>query len=239
METVERKIEDLIPAEYNPRQMTEKQNEDLKASMKRFGVVEPLLINMHKDRKNIVIGGHQRLRVWKGLGHDTIPCWEIEVNRDRERELNVRLNKNTGEFDWDALANEFDVEELTDWGFDENDLLGDEHYATTVEAPVYEPTGIKPSIESLADSEKVDRLVEKIEASDVSEKEKTFLMEAAQRHRQFDYSLVAEYYAQSDEEMQELMEDSALVIIDFDKAIEQGYVVLTEWIKDAYEKENA
>ena len=122
METVERKIEDLIPAEYNPRQMTAKQVEDLTASMKRFGVVEPLLINMHADRKNIVIGGHQRLRVWKGLGHETIPCWEIEVNRDRERELNVRLNRNLGSWDWDALANEFDIGELDDWGFNENEL---------------------------------------------------------------------------------------------------------------------
>ena len=126
MQTVERRMEDLIPAEYNPRQMTAKQNEDLKASMKRFGCVEPILVNMHKDRKNIIIGGHQRLRVWKSLGNETIPCVEIEVDRDRERELNVRLNLNTGEFDIDILANEFDIGELEDWGFDENELFGNE-----------------------------------------------------------------------------------------------------------------
>ena len=122
METVDRKIEELIPSEYNPRQMTGKQNEDLKASLKRFGVVEPILVNMHDDRKNIIIGGHQRLRVWKDLGNKTIPCVETKVNRGRERELSIRLNKNTGEFDWDALANEFDIGELEEWGFDDNDF---------------------------------------------------------------------------------------------------------------------
>lgn len=122
MKTVDRKIDDLIPAEYNPRQMTEKQTEDLRASLKRFGVVEPILINTHKDRKNIVIGGHQRLRVWKSLGNETIPCVEIKVARDRERELNVRLNQNTGKFDIEILKKEFDIQDLGDWGFGEDEL---------------------------------------------------------------------------------------------------------------------
>lgn len=122
MQIVERQISELIEAEYNPRQLTEKQHQDLTDSMKRFGVVDPIIVNKHPDRENIVVGGHMRLRCWQALGNDTIPTVEVELDRDKERELNIRLNRNSGEWDWDALANEFDVDDLTDWGFSKSDL---------------------------------------------------------------------------------------------------------------------
>ena len=78
---------------------------------------------MHEDRKNIVIGGHQRLRIWGELGNDTMPCVEIKLPLEKEKELNVRLNKNGGQWDWDLLANNFDSEDLIDWGFEADDVL--------------------------------------------------------------------------------------------------------------------
>lgn len=125
MKITERKMADLIAAEYNPRQMTKEQAAQLRDSMMRFGVVDPVIVNEHEDRKNIVVGGHQRLRIWRELGNETIPTVAVTLDRDAERELNVRLNKNTGDWDWDALANGFDVDELTDWGFDAEELIGD------------------------------------------------------------------------------------------------------------------
>ena len=122
MQIVTRKIDDLIAAEYNPRQLTEAQASALRDSLKRFGMVDPVIINRHHDRRDIVVGGHQRLRVWREMGNKTIPTVEVELDRDKERELNVRLNKNTGEWDWDTLANNFDVDELTEWGFDAAEL---------------------------------------------------------------------------------------------------------------------
>lgn len=239
METKNKKIADLIEAEYNPRQLTEKQHQDLTDSLKRFGVVDPLIVNVHEDRKNIVVGGHQRLRIWRELGHKTIPCVEVELDRDRERELNIRLNRNTGEWDWDALANEFDISELTEWGFEEKELTGqDDVYTTKVEAPVYEPTGMRPNVETLVDSEKYKVLIKDIDNSELSEANRKFLRMAATRHLCFDYSMIAEYYAQASPEMQQLMEDSALVIIDFNKAIEDGYVKLTDRIAKQYAKES-
>jgi len=136
---VNRKISELIAAEYNPRQLTEAQHQALTDSLKRFGVVDPVIVNRHKDRDNIIVGGHQRLRVWRELGNDTIPTVEVELDRDRERELNVRLNRNTGEWDWDMLANEFDIEELTDWGFEEGALLGGLGNHEKAEMEKYEP----------------------------------------------------------------------------------------------------
>lgn len=121
---VNRSVADLIEAEYNPRQLTETQHRHLTDSLKRFGMVDPLIVNRHPDRDSIVIGGHQRLRIWRELGNVTIPTVEVSLDRDQERELNIRLNKNNGEWDWDALANEFDAAELTGWGFDEEELTG-------------------------------------------------------------------------------------------------------------------
>ena len=54
-----------------------------------------------------------------------IPCVELNLTPEKERELNIRLNRNTGEWDYDSLANHFDVGELCEWGFDEAELLKD------------------------------------------------------------------------------------------------------------------
>lgn len=123
MKTVDKKIGILKPSEYNPRELTKKQYEDLKKSLTKFGLVEPVLVNMHKGRENIVIGGHQRLRIWSEMGNDTVPCVEVKLPLAKEKELNVRMNKNGGQWDWDLLANNFNPEELIDWGFEADDVL--------------------------------------------------------------------------------------------------------------------
>src|SRR3989344_7641375 len=95
----------LRPAEYNPRYWDKEAENQLAESIKRFGIVDPLLVNAAEERKNIVIGGHFRLSVMKELGIKTVPVVYINIpDIEKEKELNIRLNKNTGEFDWDALA---------------------------------------------------------------------------------------------------------------------------------------
>jgi len=111
-------ITDLKPATYNPRQISTKQFKDLKSSIKKFGLVDPIIVN--KD--NTVIGGHQRLKICKELKHIEIDCVVLDLSKEEERELNIRLNKSGGEFDMDILANEFDIDELVDWGFKEIEL---------------------------------------------------------------------------------------------------------------------
>jgi len=108
----------LKPATYNPRQISTKQYKDLSKSIATFGLVDPIIVN--KDYT--VIGGHQRLKVLNEMQTDTIPCVVLDLSKEKERELNVRLNKNTGDFDIDILANEFDIDELVDWGFKHIDL---------------------------------------------------------------------------------------------------------------------
>ena len=116
------KANDLIMAEYNPRQLTKDQYTQLKDSLTRFGLVDPLIVNKHKSRKNILVGGHQRLKIAKEMGMEKIPCVEVDLPLDQEKELNIRLNKNVGEWDYESLANYFDVGELMEWGFSNDEL---------------------------------------------------------------------------------------------------------------------
>ena len=110
-----KKISELKPAPYNPRQSTAKQEEKLKASLSKFGLVEPIIFN---KQTGYIVGGHFRVRELTKLGYEEIECVIVDLNEADEKELNIRLNANTGQWDWDALANEWNSEELTEWGLD-------------------------------------------------------------------------------------------------------------------------
>lgn len=115
-------INELKPSEYNPRKADKKQCEDLKKSIKRFGLVDPLIVNGSEKRKNIIIGGHFRWRMAKDMGFKKVPVVYVDIkNIKKEKELNLRLNKNTGSWDWDLLAN-FDENILKQVGFGEMEL---------------------------------------------------------------------------------------------------------------------
>jgi len=110
----------------------------------------------------------------------------------------------------------------------------EQKYSSKIQAPIYEPKNQKPHIMELCDKSKTHRLLREIDNSSLSYEEKTFLMDAARRHNVFNYEKIADYYAHSSPEMQQLMERSGLVIIDFEKAIELGYVNLCEEISNQY-----
>ena len=122
MKIKNRQIKELIAAEYNPRKLSSDQKQHIADSIKRFGIVDPIIVNINKNRKDIIIGGHQRVIVAKELGYKELPCVELDLSRDKERELNIRLNKNTGEFDYEMLNELFDMGDLLDWGFTEDEL---------------------------------------------------------------------------------------------------------------------
>ena len=122
MKIVVRKTEDLKPAEYNPRELTPKQRAELTASLEAFGLVDPILVNKHPDRKDVIIGGHQRVKVWSALGNETVPTVELNLDLEQERELNVRLNKNTGQWNDEMLTEYFKKDELISWGFEDEAL---------------------------------------------------------------------------------------------------------------------
>ncbi len=111
---------------------------------------------------------------------------------------------------------------------------GEQKYSSKIKVPIYEPKNRNPHILELCNKEKANRLIREINSSGLSIDEKTFLIDAAKRHNVFNYELIADYYAHASKEMQGLMERSALVIIDFEKAIEFGFVKLNDNIKDMF-----
>jgi ParB-like chromosome segregation protein Spo0J len=116
-----RNIEDLTEHPRNPRYLTKEEGKHLMTSIAKFGLIDKPIITS----ENQVIGGHQRLKILKKLGHEAVECWvsdEGELTDDEVDELCIRLNKNVGDWDWDRLANEWNVNDLLEWGFEEKDF---------------------------------------------------------------------------------------------------------------------
>ena len=118
--------------------------------------------------------------------------------------------------------------------FDNSSGDADKKYTKKIAAPVYEPSHQKPHLITLCNPTKTMALIREINESSLPEDEKEFLRKAAHRHSVFHYERIADYYAHASPEAQRLMEKSALVIIDFDKAIELGFVKLCNEISKQY-----
>lgn len=169
-------------------------------------------------------------------------CAASGLTEDQKKEFIIKDNVGFGEWDFNMLNSvEWSSHDLAGWGLElPSFVLEDEApkvddvYTRKIESPIYEPSEEKPDIKTLVDVSKVQTLLQQIDNSNLPESEKGFLKLAAHRHSVFNYSKIADFYAHSSKECQELMENSALVIIDFNKAIDEGYVRLTAEIADQY-----
>ena len=110
-------------------------------------------------------------------------------------------------------------------------------YTSKIKAPVYEIKGDKPKLDDLVQPDKFRELIKNIDASVAPEGVKMFLRMAASRHLKFDYAKIAEYYANSPANVQELFEQSGLVIVDFDSAIENGFVQMNKKLMEIRKNE--
>lgn len=127
------KISKLNPAPYNPRKWSDEAIKQLTESIQEFGLVDPVLVNSSDARQDVVIGGHFRLKVARDLGIKEVPVVYIDVpDIEREKELNIRLNKNLGDWDYEMLS-EFDETLLSTIGFDSQEL--DEIFDMVVDEP--------------------------------------------------------------------------------------------------------
>jgi DNA modification methylase len=122
IEIVQVRVGDLNPSIYNPRKWDRGQFEQLKESLTRFQMIDPLIVNGAEKRKNTLIGGHMRLAVAKELGYTEVPVVYVNIPDVKlEIELNLRLNRNSGSWDTELLK-AFDLDLLLDVGFDDADL---------------------------------------------------------------------------------------------------------------------
>ncbi|PIR98067.1 MAG: hypothetical protein COT89_01355 [Candidatus Colwellbacteria bacterium CG10_big_fil_rev_8_21_14_0_10_42_22] len=115
-------IKELKPAPYNPRKHKKEDMEQLKTSLKRYGVVDPILVNNAPGREQVIIGGHMRVKALEEMGVKNVPVIYLHIeDLEKERELNLRLNRNQGEWDFQLLA-EFDEDVLSEIGFTSEEL---------------------------------------------------------------------------------------------------------------------
>ena len=171
---------------------------------------------------------------------------EVIFTEEEFREACIVANSDGGEWDIDILKDNWLVDDLVELGFDIELLLDDfisdtaekdNPYTRKIESPIYQPSDNCPQLSALFDTEKTDQLVNEIHSQKIPKDIRDFLLMAAGRHTVYNYENIADYYAHATEEVKQLMENSALVIIDFDKAIEQGYVKLSDVIRDQYLEE--
>jgi hypothetical protein len=238
------KLSEVKSNPNNPRIIKDDKFGKLVKSIKEFPKmleIRPIVVNADM----IVLGGNMRLKACKEAGLKEVPIiFADDLTEDEQKQFIIKDNVGFGEWDWDMLANEWEEDLLQDWGLDipflediniENDSNNsDNPYTGKVEAPKYEPSEKKPEFVELYDKTKFELLIEQIESSSLNKEHKEFLKLAATRHIVFNYEKIADMYAHSDKQMQEHMENSALVIIDFEKAIELGYVKLSEEIASQY-----
>lgn len=233
MKITETKIADIKPYERNQKKHPETQIKNIATSIEKYGFVQPLVLS--KD--NEIIIGHGRYLAAQSIGMENVPCVYAEnLTEEKIKELRILDNKlNESDWDFELLKEELDSLDFSDFNID-FDIPMDEDseeaaeededniYTTTTNIPQYEIKGEKPQLSELVNNEKANALITEINNSNLSEDIKEFLRAAAYRHNVFDYRKIAEYYAQSDCETQKLMEKSALVIIDIQDAIANGYV---------------
>lgn len=239
MEIVNKKVDELIPYENNPRKNDEAVDYVAK-SISEFGFKVPIVI----DKGNVVVAGHTRLKAAKQLEIQEVPCIVADdLNEEQIKAFRLADNKVSEKAKWNDTLLDKELQEILnidmgEFGFDSNIKEEIENpYTAKINIPQYEITGDEPEISDLVNDYKTTQLMEEIENSNVTPEQKNFLRMAATRHLEFNYRNVAEYYAHQDKEMQELMEKSALVIIDFGDAIANGFVQLSKEIDDIVEED--
>jgi len=235
----------LTPWDKNPRNNAEAIKQVAK-SIERFGFASPIVARQADGR---IIAGHTRHAAALKLGLEDVPVRFLDIDDQKASALALADNKIGEIATWndDTLGEilaelEQDGFDLDGLGWDNGEIDGllgesseDERYTAKIEAPIYEIKGERPDESELYDQARSGAMVEQIQLADIDEEARAFLLAAATRHTVFRYDKIAEYYAHASADVQRLMEDSALVIIDFDKAIELGFVQMSKTIAQAYE----
>lgn len=227
----------------NYRKHSEQNKKRIRKSLTECGAGRSVLV----DKDGCLIAGNGvyeqaekmgiKTRVVETDGTELVVVKRTDIGTDdpKRKTLAKADNATSDNVEWDIpmLLEDFSVEELSDWGIRLDGMGGGNNYSRKIAAPIYEPTmDVPPMISDCVNTDKYDQLIEEIEQAEISEDDKRLLKLAAARHIVFDYKNIAERYAHADKLVQHLMEDSALVIIDFDRAIENGFVKMTKRLQE-------
>lgn len=236
----------LVPDPANARTHDTRNLAAISRSLELFGQRKPLVVARGNGGELVVIAGNGTLEAAKALGWDTIKIAQVpdDWDADKARAYAIADNRSAELAEWDAAALASALVDLdavgynaTDLGFDPAEFddgdasATDSIYTSVVNIPQYEVVGPCPHPRELWDETKADQLRGAILAADLDDDTRAFLLAAAQRHVVFNYRKVAEFYPHASAEVQRLMEDSALIIIDYDDAIRNGYARFMDTIE--------
>lgn len=233
MKVVEKKLSDIVPYENNPRDNSRSVNKVME-SIRQFGFKVPIVI----DKNGVIVAGHTRYEASKRLKLKTVPCIIADDLTDKQiKAYRLADNKVGEESLWmdDMLQKELSELEdfnMEDFGFKVSDDIFDDEddsapnpYTMKTDSIQYVPDeDADYGVDDLVDDSKTRGLIDRINQSSVPPEIKQFLIYSAYRHLVFDYGKIADFYAKADKDVQELFEESALVIIDFEDAMKNGYV---------------
>ena len=240
IETVPIKTLKLDPE--NARKHSQKNIKAIAGSLTTFGQRRPLVV-----WGDIVIAGNGTMEAAKSIGWEKIEITRVPADwtHDQARAYALADNRTAELAEWDdSILAEQLIEldavgyNIGDWGFESLEPptdpgeMSDNPYTATVNIPQYEIVGEQPTVTELFDESRTNELIAEIKATDMPKDVKEFLIKAAGRHTVFNYQKIAEFYPHASAEVQALMERSALVIIDIDDAIREGYVKFAATIED-------
>jgi len=237
---------DLVPAPLNWRRHPKAQQDAMKGILDEVGYADAVLAR-ETPRGLELIDGHLRTSL---DDEQILPVLVLDLNDEEATKLLLTLDPLAAmaETDNDALASlmadvTFNDDSITamleslaneEWLSDLIQQPDATSYTQTVDIPIYHPTGPQPPIEELTDRSTADELIGQIRQAELPPTIERFLMDAAERHVAFNFQRIANYYAHSSPDIQALMERSALVIVDYNQAIENGFVRLKNDIDTAF-----
>lgn len=247
-------IADFLPSQGKLKDLDDKNYKKLKKVIKSRGFRVPVFIWVDKDGNRHLLDGHQRQRLLTTEGWDEpIPYLTITAESMKEAmAILLEITSQYGTITQEGLdefiakyelpeaevygATNFDA--LVNYESDDNDEeLDDSPYTGKIEVPIYDIKGNSPSLADLYDKTKTKELLAQIEEADIPENIKEFLRMSAYRHTVFNFANIAEYYAETSPEIQDLMEKSALVIVDYDKAVENGFIKLSQKVAEQFKSD--
>lgn len=259
-----KKISDLLPDPNNVNRHTQKGHGLVENSIRRRGVGRGILAAGKNTENPVIMAGNLTHEKARDAGieevifvHTTGNQLVVTVRDDLDPTSPEAIALGIEDNESGKLSYNPDIDLLAAMSAGDNGVLSklkeddkifgdmlaamipqvDNNYSRKIEAPIYTPKGDKPAISDMIDETRTKELYAEIEAADIPEEEKQFLRIAANRHTVLNFKRIAEYYAHSPAHVQRLMENSALVIIDFQRAIELGYVKLSEEIAAQYLKD--
>lgn len=245
-----KRVADLSFDPENVRSHSSQNLDAIKRSLDQFGQRKPIVLNS----SGVVVAGNGTLQAAIALGWSEIDTVSVPADWSDEqiKAFAIADNRSAELAEWNAEKLALQLSELEEFGFELKDLgftknelsdlvtesseterLAEENaYTATINIPQYEIVGEQPAVSELLDTGKTDTLRRAILEKELAPEVRDFLLAAASRHTVFNYRKIAEFYPHQKPEVQRLIEQSALVIIDANDAIRNGYANFMATLND-------